>query len=334
MINTLKNKLKQVMPKKLSYWYYLYTAKKAVNYDIRRRVHDKIYNNLASEKVKRDLTLLYHIVEKGLTMPEPRPGFGKQVVIDLCKVVLRYERMKLDLNELEFSQSVTVLKEYAAYHTEIGFKLDDELIDGLSKIIHRFEDVHGTNQLQTTEKEYFESINASFDVFNKSRYSVRSYTKKLIPIELLMDCVNMAQKSPSFCNRQPTRVHLVKSAQKIDAILSIQNGNRGFGHLAETLIVLTSVISVTKDIHERNENHLNGGMFAMTLLQALHYHRIAACSLNWSVDNTKDSIMRKILNVPENEVVLLVISCGFPPETFKIASSPRKKAQEITTVHL
>lgn len=334
MINSIKNKVKELMPKKLSYWYYLHTAKKAVSFDIKRRVYDKVYNNSAAEKVKRDLTLLYHIVEKGLTMPEPRPGFGKQVVIDLCKVVVRYERMNLDFDALEFSQSVTVLKEYAAFHTEIGFKLDNEVTENLLKIINRFENVHGTNQLETTEANYFESVNAAFDVFNKSRYSVRSYTNKTIPLDVLSQCVDMAQKSPSFCNRQPTRVHIVKSTQKKEAILAIQNGNRGFGHLAETLIVLTSVISVTKDIHERNENHLNGGMFAMTLLQALHFNRIAACALNWSVDNVKDMQMRKILGVPDNEVILLVISCGYPPESFKIASSPRKKAQEITSIHV
>ncbi len=334
MMSTLKNKIKSLMPRRLNYWYYLYTAKKAVNFDIRRRIYDKVYNNSSAEKVKRDLTLQYHIVEKGLTMPVPRPGFGRLVVLDLCRVVLRYESMKLPFDELEFSQSVTVLKEYAAFHNEIGFKLDNEVADSLAKIVNRFDDVHGTNQIEATDKEYFKSVNAPFDEFCMSRYSVRSYTDKEIPLSVLYNCIDLAQKSPSFCNRQPTRVHIVKSPQKKEAILAIQNGNRGFGHLAETLIVLTSVISVTKDIHERNENHLNGGMFAMTLLNALHFNRIAACSLNWSVDNERDEKIRQLLNVPKNEVVLLVISCGYPPENIKIASSPRKKAAEITTEHV
>ncbi len=329
----LKNKIKSLLPRRLNYWYYLYTAKKAVNFDIRRRVYDKVYNISAAEKVKRDLTLNYHIVEKGLTMPVPRPGFGKQVVIDLCRVVLRYESMNLPFSELEFSQSVTVLKEYAAFHNEIGFELDKEVSDSLAKIVNRFDNVHGTHQIQTTAKEYFKAINAPFDAFCMSRFSVRSYTNTEIPMPVLYDCIDLAQKSPSFCNRQPTRVHIVKSPHKKETILAIQNGNRGFGHLAETLIVLTSIISVTKDIHERNENHLNGGMFAMTLLNALHFNKIAACSLNWSVDNEKDMKMRALLNVPENEVVLLVISCGYPPESFKVASSPRKKAMEITKTH-
>ena len=333
MINSIKSKLKSLLPKRLIYYYYLFMAKKAVNFDIRRRVRDKVYNNSSSEKVKRDLTLLYHIVEKGLTMPVPRPGFGRQVVIDLCRVVLLYERMKLPFNELEFSQSVTVLKEYAAFHQEIKFILDNEVNDSLSNIVNRFDNVYGQMQLKTTEKEYFKDINSAFDQFCRSRYSVRSYNNKVIPLDILYKCVDLAQKSPSFCNRQPTRVHIVKSPEIKESILSIQNGNRGFGHLAETLIVLTSVISVTKDIHERNENHLNGGMFAMTLLNALHFNRIAACSLNWSVSNDKDMIMRKLLNIPDNEVVLLVISCGYPPDEFKLASSPRKEASDITTCH-
>lgn len=330
MLDKIKYKIKNLLPKRLLYMYHLYTARKAADYDLRRRVYDKVYNNNAADKVKRDLTLLYHIVEKGLTMPVPRPGFGKQVVINLCNVVLRYERMKLPQNELEFTQSVTVLKEYVAFHSGIGFRLDDEITERLNRIVNRFDDIKGQGQIEITEKEYFKLINAPFDVFCQSRYSVRNYTDKEIPLAVLTNCVELAQKSPSFCNRQPTRVHIVKSPDKKRAILDIQNGNRGFGELAETLIVLSSVISVTKDIHERFENHLNGGMFAMTLLNALHFNKIAACALNWSVDKEKDLKMRRILDIPENEVVLLVISCGYPPEEFKMAASPRKKASEIT----
>jgi nitroreductase len=316
----------------LLYFYHLGTARRAADYDLRRRVYDKVYNDGAAEKVKRDLTLLYHIVEKGLTMPVPRPGFGKKVVIDLCNVVLRYERMNLAQDQMEFVQSVTVLKEYNKLHKEIGFQLDDDVIERLNRVVNRFDNVKGLEQIDISEMEYFKNVNAPFDVFCRSRFSVRNYTNKEIPLEVLYDCIDLAQKSPSFCNRQPTRVYIVKSEATKQAILDVQNGNRGFGHLAETLIVLSSVISTTKDIHERFENHLNGGMFAMTLLNALHFNKIAACSLNWSVSSDKDITMRKLLNIPENEVVLLVISCGYPPENFKMAASPRKKANEITSI--
>jgi nitroreductase len=298
------------------------------------RVRDKVYNRDAAGKVKRDLTLLYHIVEKGLTMPEPRPGFGKKVVADLCNVIMKYHRMHLPVDALEFVQAVSSLHEYDEFHHSIGFDYEPDLKASLQKVLALYPDVRGEEQISTTADAYFAGIRAPFDEFCNSRFSVRNYTDMEIPVSVLMDCIQLAQKSPSFCNRQPTRVNIVKSPEKKKAILEIQNGNRGFGHLAETLLVLTSDITTTKDIHERFENHLNGGMFAMTLLNALHFNKIAACSLNWSVSPDKDRIMRKILNVPENEVVLLVISCGYPPETFRMASSPRKNASEITTTHL
>ncbi|MEI8084865.1 MAG: nitroreductase family protein [Paludibacter sp.] len=333
-MEAIKKKLKGLIPKKLMYLYYLQTAKKAVMYDIKRRVYDKVYNNSDDEKVKRDLTLAYHIVEKGLTMPTPRPGFGKPVVISLCDTVLKYDSMNLPKNDLEFKQSVSVLREYHDFHKEIGFKLDADVQEKLEVIVNKFKGIEGLKQCQITKEDYFKDVNSPFDLFCKSRYSVRNYTTEVIPVEVLHDCIELAQKSPSFCNRQPTRVYIVKSAAKKNGILELQNGNRGFGHLAETLLVISSVISTTKDIHERNENHLNGGMFCMTLLNALHFNKIAACSLNWSVSNDKDVKLRKLLNIPENEVPLLVISCGYVPDKFAIASSPRKTAKEITVEYL
>ena len=333
-MQNINNYIKTHIPKKLLYIYHLHTAKKAVMYDIKRRVYDKVYNNSETEKVQRDLTLLYHIVEKGLTMPVPRPGFGKKVVLDLCRVVNLYDKMNLPLNDLEFSQSISVLKEYGAFHSEIGYKLDDELNEKLYAIINRFKTLEGLKQKNVTREEYFKGINEPFDVFCRSRYSVRNYTDEEIPLTVLSECIELAQKSPSFCNRQPTRVHVVKSHELKQGILELQNGNRGFGHLAETLLVISSVISTTKDIHERNENHLNGGMFIMTLLNALHFHKIGACSLNWSVSSDKDMKLRALLNIPENEVVLMIISCGYIPDKIALASSPRKNAKEISTEHI
>lgn len=329
----LKAKIKNILPKKLLYLYYLNTAKKASLYDLKRRVYDKVYDESEIEKVKRDLVLAYHIVEKGLTMPEPRPGFGKTVVEGLINSVNKYTGLNLSGTDLEFVQSVSVLKEYLDYHDNISFNLDSDLKLKLQELKSKYKNLDGQKQIRTTKQEYFLEKNATFDKFCKSRYSVRNYIPKEIPLEILYNCIDLAQRSPSFCNRQPNRVHLVKSPEKKQAILQIQNGNRGFGHLAETLIVISSVISTTKDIHERFENHLNGGLFIMTLLNALHYNEIGACSLNWSVSDDKDIKLREIIKIPDNEVVLMIIACGYLPDEFSIASSPRKNANEITVTH-
>ncbi len=333
-MGSLKNKLRQLVPQKMLYLYYLRAAKKAVSFDLKRRVHDKVFSDSEAEKVKRDLTLAYHIVEKGLTMPVPRPGFGKPIVVNLVDTVLKYRKLNLPKDEMEYTQSVSVLKEYRDFHEHIKFRLDDDVAGKLALLENEFKTTEGLKQIQISRDEYFKYANSPFDLFCRSRYSVRNYTSEEIPLAVLYDCVDLAQKSPSFCNRQPNRVHIVKSPEMKKQILEVQNGNRGFGHLAETLLVISSVISTTKDIHERNENHLNGGIFIMSLLNALHFNRIGACSLNWGVANDKDVILRKILDIPENEVLLMIISCGYVPDNFSIAASPRKSAKEITVEHV
>ncbi len=333
-MGSVKNKLRQLIPQKILYLYYLRAAKKAVSFDLKRRVHDKVYSDSEAEKVKRDLTLAYHIVEKGLTMPVPRPGFGRPIVVNLVDTVLKYRKLNLPPDEMEYTQSVSVLKEYSDFHEHIKFNLDTEVAGKLALLENEFKSAHGLKQIQISREEYFKHANSPFDLFCRSRYSVRNYTSEEIPLAVLHNCIDLAQKSPSFCNRQPNRVHIVKSPGLKKQILEIQNGNRGFGHMAETLLVISSVISTTKDIHERNENHLNGGIFIMSLLNALHFNHIGACSLNWGVANDKDVILRRILDIPENEVLLMIISCGNVPDHFSIAASPRKSAKEITIEHL
>jgi nitroreductase len=333
-MSDIKTKVKKALPKKLLYYYYLYTATRDSLYDIKIRVKDKIFDNSLEERLKRDLTLAYHIVEKGLTMPEPRPGFGAAVVKSLLATIEAFEMNRFNNDCMEFVQSVSVLKEYLEYHNTINYNLDASLLEKLLSLKERYQKIEGHKQIFTSEEKFFQEIDSPFDIFCKSRYTVRNYSNRPVPIEVFNDCIDIAQKSPSFCNRQPTRVHIVKDRATKDSILALQNGNRGFGHLADTLLVITSIVSTTKDIHERFENHLNGGMFCMSLFYALHFKKVACCALNWSVPKDHDKGLRKILGIKDNEVILLVISCGYPPENFYVASSPRKSFSQITTYHI
>lgn len=331
---SIKEKIKKATPRRLLYYYTLFSAVRLYMYDIKRRVRDKIYNVSTEDKLYRDLTVAYHIVEKGLTMPAPRLGFGKGVVLSLCGMVHKFHELGFSADNIAFIQAVSVLGEYEEFHKHAGFTLDAEVEEALRQVTEKFPGLKGEQQIHFSQHDYFADAGAAFDKFCRSRYSVRNYTDKDIPLDVFYECVELAQRSPSFCNRQPSRVHIVKSPEKKQQILELQNGNRGFGHLASTLLVVTSSVSMTNDLHERHENHFNSGMFSMTLLNALHFHKIGACSLNWSVSKERDISIRKVLQIPDNEVVVLVISCGYVPESFAVASSPRKSSKDITFEHV
>lgn len=53
-METIKQKIKALIPKAFMYRYYLHSAKKAVLPDLKRRVYDKVYDASEVERLNRD----------------------------------------------------------------------------------------------------------------------------------------------------------------------------------------------------------------------------------------------------------------------------------------
>ena len=329
-IKQAKEHIKKVMPKQLQYLYKLFIIMNKYLYDAKRYARCAISNAYSEHRLKRDLSIHYHVVEKGLTMPEIRPGFGQKNIIDLITMIFEYDKLKFSKESIEFRQAISVVKEYEDFHKSLNHTFDEKIIERLKLLNETYSDIEEPKQIIITKEQYFQNSDKSFDMFCNSRHSVRNYTNENIPINDFMDCIKLAQSSPSFCNRQPSRVHIVKSAEKKKKILELQGGNRGFGHLADTILVITSDVTATLGPDDRFANHLNSGMFCMTLLNALHFKRIGACSLNWSRSNATDTKLRDLIDIADNEVVVMLISCGYVPDIFKITASPHKLTEEIT----
>src|SRR3546814_11683998 len=66
--------------------------------------------------------------------------------------------------------------------------------------------------------------------FFRTRASVRDYSSAPVPSAVIEEAVELALHSPSVCNRQASYVYCLQSREIIDRALSLQNGNRGFGH--------------------------------------------------------------------------------------------------------
>jgi len=279
---------------------------------------------------KGRLTILYHVIEKGLTMPETRLGFGLPVIKDLIELLQKFKKEGYDIRCLEYQHSKNVLAEYFYFHQEQAYTLPEEITQQYQEFSNSTIQAPQVHQLRFTREEYFKYKDHPFDLFSSSRYSCRNYSSRPIPAEILKKCISLAMKSPTSCNRQLNRIYVITSPEVKGEVLKLQYGNRGFGHLASTLFILTANISYFQGPNDRNESYINTGMFAMSLLNALHHHEIGACPLNWSVDHKRDTRLRKLLHIPDNERIGLVISAGYLPDTLEIASSPRLEVDQIT----
>jgi len=277
------------------------------------------------------IILNYHVIEKGLTMPDMKPGFGKaklKVLIDDC---LSYRDL-YDNTNVQLLHAVGVIAEYGRIHKEIGFTLDQDVTDRIAELLKHFSELPSAHQEHVTKTGYFADHAASFDRFSNSRHSVRNFAGEL-DMERVNLAIGLAQNTPSSCNRQTSHVHIVRDREAIKKILELQKGSRGFYHLVDKLLIVTADVSVYQSADERNCAYVDGGMYAMNLMYSLHFHKIATCALNWCKTPDEDRQLRKLVPIPENEVVVIFIACGDTPDDFQVAHSRRNQYQDIISLH-
>jgi len=125
-------------------------------------------------------------------------------------------------------------------------------------------------------------------------------------------------------------VHVFENAQQA---LDWQPGNKGFGHLASRGLIVTADLQSFSGTGERNQPFVDGGMFAMSLLYALHALGLGACPLAWSMRPAQDREMRKALGIPDSEAVIMMISVGHLPDSLQVAKSHRMPIEHVLVEH-
>ena len=285
------------------------------------------------EKETAYLIWLYHVIEKGLSMPEMRLGFGKEKILELNNLLKRYA-FSYGTDSSSFRAAVSILLEYDQVHKESGYKLDTDVQVILNRLKEDFNNIPPINHKVYKAEEFYQRNEEAFGSFAPSRHSIRSFDSKInINLEEIIEAIDLAKTAPSACNRQPARVHIIQDSILITQCLSLQNGNRGFGHLANKLLVITGNLSTVLGAQEFFDLNTNVGIFIMNLCYALHYKKIAHCVLNWYVMPKQDQKLREILGLPNEENVVAFILCGKISDSFKIAESPRFNTEKLYTVH-
>ena len=279
------------------------------------------------------LILSYHVLEKGLTMPARRMGFGKDAVRGTMARVEAYER-DFGGGDAQSNHAAGVVRAYWELHSGWkGQSEDPAFWREVGDFVARHADISPAVQFHCRKTDFYADREAPFPLFAASRHSVRNYGSGHVEVARVRAAVKLAMTAPSACNRQYVRVHCLSEKRQIADVLALQNGNRGFGHLADKLLVVTADLKGLHLPEERNDLFTNGGIFLMNLSYALHYHGIAHCILNWSVDPAHDRELRKVLPLDESESVVALLTCGEPPDEFDIAASPRKNVSDIFVEH-
>ncbi|MFI3262883.1 MAG: nitroreductase family protein [Rikenellaceae bacterium] len=302
-------------------------------YDFVRFVkYSSIFNQYSSEqKLASRIAMATHGIEKGLTMPKMRLDFGKDAIVNLigmCRVYI--SKSYDDSNEL-FLHAFSVLNEYLELHKTSG--LEPTCLKEIESILKSRTSIKENSQLKYTKETYFKHNNEDFKLFSYSRHSVRNFSEKKLDLGIINKSINMAMNTPSSCNRQVSRVHVVQDIKVKQEILKLQQGNRGFGYLADKIIIVTAHTEAYASGRERNSAYVDGGMFGMNLLYSLHYNKVGCCVLNCYFTPRNECRLRKIVGIHKSEVPIMIILVGDVNQEFSVAYSVRQSNKSITSVH-
>jgi nitroreductase len=114
-------------------------------------------------------------------------------------------------------------------------------------------------------------------------------------------------------------------------MLRFQSGNTGFTDSIPTLAVITTDTRYFSGIGERNQAWIEGGLFAMSFVWALHALGYDTCMLNMSVPNKTAAALRAEASIDDAEQVIMMIAIGRGRPGHRRARSPRKSVSEVTS---
>jgi nitroreductase len=273
----------------------------------------------SGRQLETQLTKDYHRVEKGLALREPKRPFGAEVE----------KRLRLGIDSLDATGSgadphgVFAKSALTALQTwNSGGDADDSVALRMDR-----DDVF-------PQADQGEPAEQKWDRFFSSRRSIRDFDSSLrVNMADIEAAVSMATNSPSVCNRQAFRVHVYTGEAAVHAVLAQQNGNAGFRSSVPVVLAVTVDARLFSGPSERNQRWIDGGLFAMTLGWALHSRALGTCYLNWSMKNGESDAFRASSGIPANEDIITLIAVGVPPQSYRVARSPRRRLNEVLVQH-
>lgn len=280
-----------------------------------------------------ELLFYYHKLEKGLCMPGKKRFFGYEPASMTVGLLDQWRAKGLPTNDPVYLGAIETIRAYRRRVDETPPERGDLLRQKLDEALATVGESPDFSTPQPVQWNQEDGLIDTFEHLSKIRRSVRDFKPDPVPMDLLERAVSVAKLSPSACNRQPCRVHAFSERAKIDAMLEYQNGNRGFGHTAPMLLVLTAQANVFFDASERNQPYVDGGLFAMSLIYALQAQGLSSCCLNWCVEPSTDIQAHIQGEIPESEIIIMYIAVGYTQHGALVPRSPRRSTEMVFVKH-
>lgn len=272
------------------------------------------------------ITRWYHTIEKGLAYNDFRAGFGEKNLDALLTAMENYLADGYSDTAFFYRTALSTLKAYQEKNKKYNY-INEELNQRIGKLPGTPNDAGGVITDVLISKEEVQGLN--YAAFVLSRHSMRHFSDEKIDIGQMNRVMDLAQHTPSACNRQGWQARIILKQNLIENVLKYQNGNQGFGNEFKGLILVTGDLRCFNKDRELYQVYIDGGMYCQSILNALHFENIASVPLSASLTSNQEKMIRKILSINDSEVLLMFIGIGRYPQIGLTTRSERKEASPI-----
>ena len=289
-----------------------------------------MYGSCKSDsQIEYKILLNIHSIEKGLAIGNR--FFGEKKIKALLQDTFTLN--KTPNNSWIYSLAVNTLDAYQKFLESSDYTSQSIYLE-LDKSISQLKQESIYNPCVNSGVMRYPS--SHFDLINVEQYrnlvlsrrSVRDFSDEKVGVEEIKEAVNIANFSPSACNRQMTSIFIASTEAK-KVLISKLKGISGFNTDAVSFAVITYDISAFDYEGERNQGYLNAGLFTMNLINALHCMSIGSCLLQWGNNRADTKLLKDIMNIPVQQNVVCVLAFGrYKRETY-IPCSERKNVETI-----
>ena len=270
-----------------------------------------------------------HGIEKGLSFRTPKEAFGVVKIMALIDNLKTYIQNP-NFNKESVNETLNVLNTYINKFK--GNPKIEPIVKEYNMLIAKFGAINTccVGTMTVNRKDVEEAIDIDYLKFIKARHSYRYFTKNA-SIEQIKQALEIARYTPTACNRQPQNVHIYQG-KEMEEVLTIQHGALGFIDEMSYCILVTSDMRAYSH-HENNQAYVDGGLYAMNLLNALHSTGLGTIPLTCGHLQGINRLQLSKYGVEEYECPILVIGIGGLEETAEVNVSPRKEYTDYTTFH-
>jgi len=278
------------------------------------------------------ITAIAHGLEKGLSFRNRKPVFG---IANAKELISQLEAVQVDSKvfcDARVTWALSNLRDWHDHHVGKN-EINAELLARCSSLLSFDQQVSRCDSTITLDRDWIQKeAKGDFRSVSHSRHSVRDFSEKPVDLAEVREAVSIATRTPSACNRQSVRIICLSPGPQMKAALALQNGNRGFSESVDKLLIVTFDRRCYLEHNEQNLGFVDAGMFAMSLIHALHFLGLGSCCLNWAVDRQTDNDLHDKIDVPKHLAVACMIAVGHLPEQLRVAASHRLPVDVIVEV--